>query len=674
MILFDLLLLLAHRLPWRRLAFLLAAAIVLPIHGGTDQPAPQPQAVQAHVPKPLAAPVKPAAKRQSIPSDAVFAAQADAVAVANVLRQPLPFYRWVWVRSGVAEDFKAVLFTLNLISRNRDVFNPAASGILVRVDLHDLSSNERDLAELIELWESFQFDPAFSLLITGDTLRLLSAEHRAGIVITKRVTEWGEQRADGSWPVLGRSFKAVPLGDVKNIVVERVNPEHLRGTGLEMLQDATGSLAPVVSDTYFIRRVLSAIKDRTKVVKNGKEVFRENLYSTLYGGLYQEFVGIRKSQVKGRSDFDQFLIDRGVVLPGKKFQEVFDQLPAAQRVAMEQSRVTGKPRRIVWLPTLASRPTESESICWATVDVEDADVDASGHALLNLGDGLIARAFEVIATNANGHLLYALFNGAGELLEQAVQEIVTDSTVPLPHTARLDGGAISCVRCHGPQGAWQPIRNDLLTASNKIDVFGSRLVRDQFDQVQKLRSQYRGDFTSLLARLGRFQARTVLLSTGPWKESKDQSDVVQLASARVAASFALDRYGLVTPEIALAELGEPPIALGDSAKDEAAIRAAGFLRRKAPRIEQKPAPFDQWRWAFEDETDEFSTLEALRIARLDKLLAAPKPRFPGEFVFHDVRLALLQTGVPILRNDWSLIYAFARQRADAARAALRPAK
>jgi hypothetical protein len=548
---------------------------------------------------------KRAGTRQSIPADAVQAALADGQRISHLLHR---YHRWIWVRSAETEDFQAVSDVLNRVSRGREPFLPIAGGILVRVDLRSLADNERDVEELIQIWENFAFDGFFSFLITGDTVRLLSEIQKQSIFVTRRRRVW-PVLPDGSYGDPQVVLRTVAVADIKDLVVERANPEHLAHSGIEMLQAATGSLAPVVSDTHFVGLAMSTIKDRDKV--DGKE--KESLFNVLYGGLYNDFNKIRKSVKKGRTDLDQFLIDIGANAGDLPFQKLFDQLPSSQRAAMFASNVTAKPRRIIWLPTQSTRATESESLVMITVDVENKDVDSSGHAILNLEDGLIAKAFEVIAIKPNGHQLTAVFNGQGVLLEQAdSSSVVSDRTVPAPHTTSLE--AIGCCRCHGQNGGWMPFKNDVQTLAKEIDVFGAYGEVQNFDRIRKLQSQYRGDSAGVLARLRRFHARAVLLSTGPWVKSKDQTDVVELSSARISALFAKHRYRRVGPAVALQELGEPPVAAG---KETATIKL---------------------------------------------LLAAPKPQ-PGEFVFDDPRLAFLRAGGEILWNDWNLVYSFAMQQA-----------
>lgn len=586
---------------------------------GLAPPAPAPAAKSS-------APVVPkqAAKRQAIPADAVREALLDA---RNIPADRLPFVRWIWIPTANLEDLKAVSQTINLISRASVVRRPPATGTLVRIDLSWYAPTVKDLEEWVQLWENFQFDPSFALNITRDTLKLLTPEQIRTMTVAVRRREQ-VQRKDGTWVVTRTFFRDVPLGKVDDLVVVRTNPPHLAHSGIELLQAGTLSLAPIVEYRYFVARVLDTVKDRDKVKQKGKEVEQDNPFSIIYGGLYYEFRGIRKSNKDGVSDLDQLLEDFGIAGRGIKFQQLFDQLRSDERAAMYRSRVTGKPRRIVFFAHPGARLTEALPAVWITFDVRKRDaVDSSGHAILNLGDGYVAKAFEVIIVSRNGEPVYSLHNQQGELLEKADADVVADHLVPLPHTNEL-AGAISCIRCHGDEDGFKSFANDVLklidVKRGGVDVFADTARANDAisDTLDRLSGQYSGDATVLLQRVRDDYAKTTLKATGPWQGHDKPLDTVKLSSARIARVYAKARYDLVDAAAALVELGQPAIEGNDPKERERKAQAA-----------------------------------------LRNLLPPDPAAVVNGVVLESPHIAALKVGLKINPSDWDSIKAFALERA-----------
>lgn len=108
-----------------------------------------------------------------------------------------------------------------------------------------------------------------------------------------------------------------------------------------------------------------------------------------------------------------------------------------------------------------------------------------------------ADGLEVIFEMPNGLLCYVLFNGKGELVDEAPNKLVTDHRTPIPHPAQLFP-PLSCVRCHGPSGGVQRTPNDvpkLLKDSATLDAFadfgGTGITSVDVDRIAGL---YGGDF------------------------------------------------------------------------------------------------------------------------------------------------------------------------------------
>ncbi len=498
--------------------------------------------------------------RLSIPSDAVAVALADSIDVQKNDPFALPFTRWIWVQSGEANDFKALSDGINKISRGEVTKRPIVRGILARIDLRWYAGSEQDLKDWINLWEQLQFDPWFSTLITKDTLKLLSNEVKRNTTVQVIKTKWGVwDEAKKVYPDLGKVITDVKLSDFKDIVVARSNADHLRKSGIEKLQFACGTLAPIVDSRYFSGRVLSTHKD----LDNGKD----NLFSIVRGGLYYEFSGIRPATKGVKSDLDQLLIDLETSI-GKDegFKKFFDRLTGKEAVGLIRSDVTGKRRRIIWFPIGKMRLTQGMPAIFITEDVRDRDLDTSTDPIMNLVDFTPA-AYEVIFTKPNGEQGYVLFDAAGKLLEEGAIDVVTDHMVPAPFTARLQA-AISCIRCHGPDDGWKPFTNDVKTmlSKRKLDVFGDtskgELDKPISDTLLRLAGQYEGDPTILMMRLRDDYAKSVLRATGSWKQDDGQTNTVKLSSAQISKIYAEDRYNQIDAALALRYLGQPTVEKG----------------------------------------------------------------------------------------------------------------
>lgn len=494
--------------------------------------------------------------RLSIPSEAVAEALSDAINVQKEDPFALPFTRWLWVQSGEVDDFKALSNCINKISRGEITVRPVVRGVLARIDLRWYAGSEQDLKDWLGLWEQLQFDPWFSTLITKDTLKLLTDDFKQNNSVQVFKTKWVWDAVKNDYVDGGKELAAVKISNLKlkDVVVVRTNAYHLKGSGIEKLQLGCNTIAPIVDSRYFTGRVLSTHKDKD----NGKD----NLFSTVWGGLYYEFAGIRTA-IKGvKTDFDQLLIDLETsIIKDEGFQKYFDRLRGKEAAGLIRSDVTGKRRRIIWFPIGRMRLTQGVPAIFITEDVRDRDLDTSTDSIMNLVDFKPA-AYEVIFTKPNGEQGYALFDAAGKLLEEGAIDVVTDSMVPAPYPARLQS-AISCIRCHGPDDGWKPFVNDVkkLLSKRKLDVFGDtskgEVNKPISDTVLKLAGQYEGNPTILLMRLRDDYAKSVLASTGNWKKDDGQTNTVKLTSAHIAKIWSEDRYNQVDASLALKYMGLP---------------------------------------------------------------------------------------------------------------------
>jgi hypothetical protein len=513
----------------------------------------------------LAAGDAPPAAPRPLPSanDAYRIALAD----AERLRDAALLTRWVWVPDGTPESFKAVVLALNYVSRAATLVRPepVAGGRLVRVDLTQFAPKAADLDAWLRTWEELRFDPAFSLLVTRDTLDLLAKSH-GGEAPDVRVRRFGGRRKvkvppyvaddgktyDWEWQDAPDGFDEVSPGQLDAAVL-RFDGLHLDPGVAERLVDSTNSEAPVVDARYFIARALTTIKD--------KGAFR-----AVFGGLYYDFVGIERDPKKGTAEDALYAsLGLGDVEKGFTAADLFKRLDAEQRIAVFRSQVTGKPRRADFVNIPAVRGYEP--LLGVTHDPGDADVDIATHPLLNL-TRFKDKAREVIFVQPNGLHGYALFDANGNLQDEVPPDVAADHTVAAPHTKRLQP-AISCLRCHVADGSegWKAAENDARTLlSKRTAVYGDTddLDRTIPETVDRLAGQYLGDPAKRLRRGREDLSEVVLRCTGPWKDAKaDQSDVAKVAATKMCGLADAYSRDLIDARQALTEWGieapaEPP--------------------------------------------------------------------------------------------------------------------
>lgn len=242
---------------------------------------------------------------------------------------------------------------------------------------------------------------------------------------------------------------------------------------IKRLPSANAMLGPMVSQLITLRVTNVPIIE-------SRQLLREML-STVDGGLYYQFRGIGKTQ-------DEFLRK----FSGTTEREVA-KLRSDAKAAQLVSEVTGKPRGVLLYHGIGGHVARNQGLVAITFDSKDGNRDPDFDPFRNAVDQK-ADATEIILELATGFHAFALFDGKGNRQDSAPDDVVKDHKVPPPHTARLQG-AISCIRCHGPQDGWQPVKNDLLDfkrglfgdagrSSDPDRVFG--LLAEQLDQPLQL--------------------------------------------------------------------------------------------------------------------------------------------------------------------------------------------
>lgn len=577
-------------------------------------------------------PAVPAPKIEILPgtSDVLMAAFKD---IMNVPEAHRPFFRYLWVRDGTLPSLRGDVFALNVVSRGSGPYRPEIikdrGVLLLRLDLRAVAPKERDLKEWLKIWEDFQFDPSFSLFTTPGSLKFAVAsfpdwEGQGWVCRSRKVAEDCPPyvHTDGHtytarWvkKVVG-AVEKFKLKEVQDAELIRIPAPDLNQTLWAQLVLLTGSLAPVVSDDYFVARALAAIEDR-------------GIYAQIYGGRYYQLAGIRQTREKNATDEDQIFEDLGVgdIKGGKKAIDILNALRGDRRVAVFRSQVTGGPRQVEFFRTLTGAIDETSGLISVTSDLKTQGIDIDQHPLANLLN-FKRDAREGIFEKANGFHGYFLTNGDGKLQAEAPPDVARDHTVPAPHPTRLQS-CISCISCHEANGSdgWIEVGNDVKKLLDRrksgVDIFTDLSIKKaiQSDVIDRLARLYSGNPERALQKGRDDYAAAVLKATGPWEEDKaGQTTVVKLAATRVVQQWRKYFYDLVTPQTALRELG---IAVGD-AKDAEKIL--------------------------------FSLLPP------DKRAAVAVPELGDVLIPEDPRIAALRCGVSIGRFDWDLTRAFVAER------------
>lgn len=485
-------------------------------------------------------------------ADAVSAALADASAL------PVPsVVRYVWLASEDDSEVWAVDTALNtacgqgLIARSVKV-----SDDLLRVDLSAYVLDDvAALANLIETWERFEGIEPYFLTdeIASGFVAIADTEVKVKSSVIGKIAK-GESvvvlsTVDGT---NGSRWHSVRIGSETGFVP--VDSLEIAASGRRVFGVHTGEDGPSL-----------AALCGTAVPFVRSDWLVSIMLSTADRGLYYEFRGIKASADPKVSDFDRFLLD----FAGVTDQDVA-KLGGDSKVAMFRSRVTGKPRAVVLCSGPQAKAPVNQGLIAITQDPADEDIDPGSDPLLNLSRAKYA-AIEVFAELPNGLIAYGLYSGdldgdgkfdpakgEGKIQREAPPNIVTDHTIPAPHTARLQP-AVSCIRCHMgerggvPSDGWIDAPNDVqrLIAS-KIDVFGD--VKLTGGGVRRLAALYAGDWEKPFGR-ARADHNDALLEIVKGVPIPEDGSIVSVAHGAVCSVYARHEFDLVTPEVAAKEFG-----------------------------------------------------------------------------------------------------------------------
>ncbi len=368
----------------------------------------------------------------------------------------------------------------------------------------------------------------------------------------------------------------------------------------------------VVKVTSFAPHLTEAATELATMTISKSPVLRADwfiikLLTTADGGKYYDFAGIERNPKDGKTAQAAFLASVGAD------EKVSLNLQAVQRAVMYRSKVTSKPRRIDFIRGVGGRA--GSGFVTLTHDVQDGDVDGVRNPMLSLLR-FADRAREIIVEGNNGLPKFAITNNKEELVDEVPPNVAMDSTIPHPHTQRLEP-ARGCIVCHGPDEGYIPFTNDLtkLLAAAKgqrYDVFtdlNGKVLNEA--EVLDLFAGFYADNDGLERRVARARDD---YAAAVWKATGGMSP--KAIAQAVDDVFRAYRYALVTPARACAELGlEVPEAK--------AVRGINFLLGTLPADANGIAP-------------------------------------------EDGRLAALKAGLDINRGDWEQAYPDAQFRANSA--------
>ncbi len=629
-------------------------------------------------------------KEQPPKTDAPLPTENDALVLAAIDLKGLPveeqvYTRYVWVRSGVYYDAQAIYSALNHISRGSIIIRPIPLGkdklIVLRFNIRWYAPKDQDYQEWSDTFEELSFDPRFSLLLTKDLLGAGGKTPKANPndfkvpEQKKGAKESALDRFDPTMPIKGETFeqhakrlkdynaerevqkvfvtkepidtyfnrlKAATLKSLeaksggnddnhpvafvqdKKVPKAEQNPDvvkvvsgHLDIAAWTYLTETTGSQAPVVSHDYFLSRALSQIQNK-------------GIAKTIYGGLYYRFIGLPVKSKKG-TDLDNLFAKLGVgdVATAKTAKAVFDNLRSDQRVAIFQSQVTGRGRRIDFMRTLAGRIGDTQSIISVTHDLNTESIDLGQDPIANLID-FKASGFEVIWELPNALHGFAAYNGEEAAVDQVPDNITHDHLVPSPYPSPLEP-ARSCITCHGSESGWKKVRNDAKELITKyLDVLddnaGAKLKLPEV--INRLGSLYGGDVEKTLLPRGRDDyAASSLLATGPFlldpsdpkKGAKELTKAAIDMSAQITSVYSDYNWKTIDAQAALRDLGV------EASKQEA---PAMFLKLVTPKQEKGALGF---------------VPESPRIGALGIGLALTRPQYDLEYSSIATRAALTKT-------------------------------
>lgn len=263
----------------------------------------------------------------------------------------------------------------------------------------------------------------------------------------------------------------------------------------------------------------------------------EQLLSALDGGRYLEFREMAAIEPTSDRTPEQLLLSRFGL-----FREQAIQADGDERVGMWFSEVSKKPRIVLFLRGLAGYG-------WITDDMSRNDITPGVHMLYNLLKTKPA-GHEIILEMPNGFHLYVVTDADGTILRQAPDHVVTDEVAAQYTEAILNGGAISCIRCHASGSGLRDCPNDVATMlSTDASILADLGLSDLEESEDEIAKRYAGRGAERHLEQGREN-----LAIAVDELTNGEMTVEQLFTL-AGQIYARRRWHRVTPGTALEEAG-----------------------------------------------------------------------------------------------------------------------
>lgn len=448
---------------------------------------------------------------------------------------------YVWIRDSEDDELIDVYdWVLNYGTSRAEVplrttkIRGGAAGVLLRLDRREWFPTLSSQTNFVDIVEEY-VDPHFydyQALLQQPIKILETSQSGSHVRISCDPYVKDGKRYTSKW-ITPEEYEELNASHVAEFIdVRQFNPAvlSLARESADTLKEVTGLNVPIVEAERWLVHSLR----------------------TLDGGLYYRLQGYRDADGKGVNQ-QQWLDLFGVS------EDDAAKADAEEFIGLWRSNVTAKARRAKFLQGRLVRPSVGSALTVITQDPADGDIETGQHPLYSLFDFKFA-ATEVLAMRPNGTVAYALFSDDGELQDAAPDDIVSDHTVPTPHTTRVES-AISCIRCHGPDSQWRPMPNQVKTLlstefadNRRLRVFTdlSDPKRTQDEVLHGLAVRYSGDLT-LPLRLARDAVEFTSARLVDFTLEADGYAVE--AAARVARRFEKYVYTPITPQEALRTLG-----------------------------------------------------------------------------------------------------------------------
>jgi hypothetical protein len=497
--------------------------------------------------------------RAAIIKDAVDLAAYD----AHKNKLHAPFFRYIYCPDISLAPYMDVLLNLSL-SRNASnvssyrIQHPTApspaygtvrlyDGVAIRVDIRDFASSWDDILEIAAAWELMALDEKDFLTNTT-----VIANHKVLVRQDKKKANKDDPQASFYEQVeIARRVPGIHAG--------------IRGPALQQL---TWSQVPIVRADFLIHKALTNVSGGTyyefrgivNPLKNAAILTAEDLINQAQTpkpnppGPAKSKSG-SQGEERELTDLEEWLIRVGAdaalqfVLDDDGFLIIEDSISSEQKWGTFISGVTDRARGIVFLRSTKSRVTTNQGIIAITLDLDIETFDPEFHGVLTLA-GQKFSGIEAFWEMPNGGIEFALFGGDGALARFAPNTLVSDRTTPRGPTILNPG--MSCMRCHGAVGAWQPLpyNNSVQQFLSRYDTFGQVDHGFPFaEDINLNKALYEGDFSKLIFSANSDASYAVTSLTGVTEKS------TQEAWGRLANAYNEYWYEPVTARTALLELG-----------------------------------------------------------------------------------------------------------------------